>query len=232
MVDTPIPQSQLIDLFARDTPPPLNFDAAPADDSLRSVANAARSLALLDASIAEAEASLEKMIADRTRLSMQVLPELLDTFGTDTVGLPDLGCDVVVEDFYRASIKVTDTPEFRDAAFAHLVELGGESLIKATLTVSFGKEDYPVAEKLLRLVNEYLRKIDMADTPSSLDMSVHWGLLTSFVRDWWETNRGVETTEGSNTPVMQPSLLGATIGRIARVIRRDGTTKPKKKRRK
>lgn len=224
-------QPPTTDLFARDAATPLDFSSAPADESLRTIANAARSLATLEAQIEQAETALAVMTTERTRLSMQVLPELLDAMGTDQVGLSDLGCDVVVEDFYRASVKVGDTPEFREAAFAHLVELGGGDLIRATLTVSFDKEDYEVARSLHTLIRKYLEEMRRPGTPSSLDLSVHHGLLTSFVRDWFEARRGDpdDEREGSNTPVLDPRTLGATVGRIARVVRRDGSKRKRRK---
>lgn len=211
------------DLFARDAATPLDFSSAPADGNLRQVADAARSLATLEAQIEQTETELSRMTTERTRLSMQVLPELLDAIGTDQVGLSDLNCDVVVENFYRASIKVDDTPEFRDAAFSHLVELGGADLIRATLTVSFGKEDYGLARELHAHIRKYLDAVGIPGTSSSLDLSVHHGLLTSFVKDWFESRKeDPEEREGSNTPVLDPRTLGATVGRIARVVRRDG----------
>jgi hypothetical protein len=222
------------DLFADDAPPPLDASQAPTDAAARRVATAARALALADARLARAEALVETVRRRRNDLATRVLPELMDSVGQDRCGLPDMNCDVVVEPFYAAAIRADWEPDRRDAAFAHLEELGGGDIVRAQLAVTFAKEDLPAARRLLVIVDEWVMRSEV-DAQTSLDLTVHWKTLTSWLAAHVEHERAVDPhvpLPQWNASRLNPELLGATIGRKAKVVRRKEKTPSRGRRRK
>jgi hypothetical protein len=208
------------DLFAADAPAPLDASAAPTDEATRRVATAARALAAADARLARAEALCEAVRKRRNDLATRVLPALMDSVGQDRCGLPDMNCDVVVEPFYAAAIKADWPPERREAAFQHLEELGGGDVVRAELSVQFRKEDLPAARRLLQAVDTWVNKARV-DAVTSLDLSVHWKTLTSWLTAHLESERARDPhLPEPNTPRLDLDLLGATVGRKAKVVRR------------
>lgn len=220
MLETPATPATLPNLFAEDATPPLNFTetTTPTDNALRGIASAARQLAAADARLKRAEALCELIRARKHRLATKVLPELFDQAMTDHAGLPELNCDVVVENYYHAAIKADWPDEQRQAAFAHLEQQGGGDLIAAELRVVFSKEDYDLAQKLQSAVAAWLAKAKLDTTPA-LSMAVNWRTLTSWFRDRVETPLDPHSPP-VNTPPLDPALIGATAGRVCRIVPR------------
>jgi hypothetical protein len=211
---------QVQDLFAEDATPPLEFapNQTPTDGALRQIATASRQLAIADARLKRAEALCDAIRARRTQLAMKTLPDLFDTAQTDRAGLPEMNCDVVVENYYHAAIKADWPTDDRARAFDHLEALDAGSLVRATLSVDFDKADLPIAKRLREIVNDFLHTARIA-TPATLDLAVNWRTLTSWVRDYVETPRDPHATP-TNAPKFQPEVIGATIGRICKIVPR------------
>lgn len=217
-----IERGRLRDLFANDAVPPLlDVTRAPTDQATRRVAAAARELALADARLKRAEALCEQVRQRRNHLATKVLPELMDSAGQDRAGLPDMGCDVVVEPVCSAVIRADWPLDKREAAFAHLEALGAGDLVRATLVVEFAREDLPLARRLHEAVVKWLAQRRGAEPAVSLNMGVHWKTLTS-----WLANHLAREQEHDphaaprNTPAVDLETLGATVGRICRVVPR------------
>lgn len=206
----------LLDLFARDADELSRLDATPDDRSTASIARHAKELAEADRRLERVEALAANIRARRNELATRILPELMDTAGTDRVGIPDASADLVVQPYYHAAIKADWDTARRDAAFAHLEELGGGGLVKAEITVSFDREQLPVARKLLDATRKWLEKAKI-DAHSDLDTTVNWQRLTGFVRDYTEHPLEIGDTP---RPVLKPELLGATIGRVCKIVKR------------
>jgi len=213
---------QVQDLFAEDATPPLEFspNQTPTDGALRQIATASRKLAIADARLKRAEQLCDTIRARRTQLAMKTLPDLFDTAQTDRAGLPEMNCDVVVENYYHAAIKTDWPTEDRQKAFDHLEALDAGSLVRATLSVDFDKADLPHAQELRKLIAEWLNNHHTINAVSTLDMAVNWRTLTSWVRDYVETPRDPHAATQTNQPVFHPELVGATIGRICKIVPR------------
>jgi hypothetical protein len=211
---------QVQDLFAEDATPPLEFspNQTPTDGALRQIATASRQLAIADARLKRAEQLCDSIRARRTQLAMKTLPDLFDTAQTDRAGLPEMNCDVVVDNYYHAAIKTDWPTEDRQRAFDHLEALDAGSLVRATLSVDFDKDDLPIAKKLREIAVHFLATANVSATPT-LDMAVNWRILTSWVRDYVETPRDPHAAT-TNQPVFHPELIGATIGRICKIVPR------------
>jgi hypothetical protein len=211
---------QVQDLFAEDATPPLEFapNQTPTDGALRQIATASRQLAVADARLKRAEALCDVIRARRTKLAMKTLPELFDTAQTDRAGLPEMNCDVVVENFYHAAIKTDWPTDDRQKAFDHLEALDAGSLVHATLSVEFDKADLLIAKKLREVITNYLATANSSAT-HTLNMAVNWRTLTSWVRDYVETPRDPHAA-ATNQPIFRPEVIGATIGRICKIVPR------------
>lgn len=208
----------LEDLFAEDVAPPLDAAAIPDDSALRTIARAARELAVVDARLKRIEALAEAARTRRHKLATRVLPELLDAAGVDTFGLSESNCDVVVSTRYHAAIKVDWDDVRRANAFHHLEERGGGDLVKAELAVSFAKEDLAPAKVLLALCQEWIKKKNL-EAGTTLDLSVNWRSLTSWVRE--EMERPTDPhAQPSNMPPLDLDRIGASAWRECAIVPR------------
>lgn len=161
--------------------------------------------------------SLEKILAQKREESLQIkqktLPDLFSEIGTDNIGLPDageFGADVVVENYYKAGITADWEEDRRQRGFRTLEELGGEALIATVVSVRFGKGEIENA----RLLDKIIRDSPLGNqyTPE-IAQSVHWGSLTSFLKEQIEAGVQIDNRED----------LGLSTGRIAKL-------KPRKRR--
>jgi hypothetical protein len=157
------------------------------------------------------ESELEKLAkrttelnARKTALSFREIPDIMAELGIDSLGLPELNADIVEKPYYKASIPASWPDERRQAAFDWLEKNGHGSLVKVNVTVSFGKSELEKARELETLIRGWSNE----HTPE-LSMDVHWGTLTSFVKE--------QVTKGEVVPL---ETLGAEVGRIAVINRR------------
>ena len=201
-------------------PKPLDLDTTliPPDSALRTVASAVKELAEADLRLKRAEALCVAIQARRTRLATKVLPELMDGIQQDIVGLPSMNIDVVVEPFYHAAIKADWPHEKREVAFNHLETLGGGDLVKAEVSIGFNKEDLPIAKQVIKLVKHYLDTANVSAV-TSLDMSVNWRTLTSWMRAEIEKPMDPHAAP-TNRPKLNPDLIGGVVGRVCRIVPR------------
>lgn len=215
--------SNLTNLFEQDAIAPLAFTAMPRNPALQSLATAAHTLAVADANLKRAEALVAAIKQRRQRLATKVLPELFDQLQTDHWGLNDLNCDIIVENYYHAVIKADWPDAQRKAAFAHLEELGAGDLIKAEMTITFQREDLEAAKELEVAIKLWLKtkKLDIAPM---LNLNVPWATLTAFVKS--EMEKPIDPHAApSDKPKMNLEKLGATVGRICKIVMRKVATK-------
>jgi hypothetical protein len=186
-----------------------------ADDSKIAMGRSMASrLVTLDQLIDKLEEKLKDFTAQRLELSRKEIPEFFSrVLGTDLIGVPEQNCDVVVRPFYHANISKDWADVEKEKAFEYLEELGRGEIISATVSVKFDKGDLEKAKSLY----EKLRKSSLANNnPPSIDMGVHWGTLTTVVKELHK-----EYLENPETKKpLDLELLGATIGREAKVKRR------------
>jgi len=220
-----------LDLFAKDATGPLDLSSAPSDQQTSNLRRRCQELVDAEARLARAETLVEAIKARRTLLATRLLPEMMDAAQTDTIGLPEAGVDVVVQPFVAASIPKDWDDARREQAFQVLENLGGGSLVKAALAVDFPKEDLATAQELRSAVALFLKQKygNRPPPPVVLDMSVHHGTLTSWLRGELEA-RAERAADGLNVPAVDFSEIGATIGRICKVKKRREKSSSRKKR--
>ena len=167
----------------------------------------------LEAEIAELEKRIAEKREESLKIQQRTLPDLFAEIGTDNIGLPDagkFGADVVVTNYYKAGITADWEEERRQRGFDELERLGGGALIATVLAVRFGRGEIEDARELDRIIRE--SPLGNRYTPE-ISMAVHWGSLTSFLKEQIEGGVQIENAED----------LGLSTGRIAKI-------KPRKKR--
>lgn len=172
------------------------------EDKLVKLRSTAQELFNLDSEIAQLEAEVESRKKRLIELSTKTLPDLLDSAGTDKVGLPEVGVDAVLKPYYRANIAAEWEEERRLKAFDWLAANGHGDMVKVTVTVAFGRQEYDKAQN-------YAERVRKAGFTPKLDMGVPWTTLTAFVKEQFEAN---------DPPPLD--LLGATVGRVVKLIER------------
>lgn len=209
------PSTNLVDLFRQDSKLP------PAAPELGGVVGElytkVRELVAADARLKRATDLVETIKARRTKLSREILPEMMNSLGQDVVGIPEAGVDVVLERGYHASIPVSWEEDKRQDAFSYLEELDGGSLIKSEVVVSFSKEEHDIALQFHKAVEMWLERKGVR-VPVEHSMSVNWQNLTSFVREIAE--RPVDPYAICQPEPLNLARLGATTFQHCKVVRR------------
>lgn len=209
------------DLFTRDAATALDVASLPGDQQTAHIRERATQLYLTEARLERAEALVEQIKTRRERIATRVLPELMDAAGTDTIGLPEVGVDVVVQPLVFASIKKNLPPEEREKMFAHLEEHGGGALPQAVVAISFPKEDLDQARQLKEFAERWMKSTygNAPHPPVDLELTVHHGTLTSWLKATLE-RRAEHIADGYPVKPLALELLGATVGRICRIKKR------------
>jgi hypothetical protein len=182
------------------------FTDAPSQDESVSLTKLGEELAEIDLLIARAEKAKER----RAELTTKLLPEYMDKIGQDRVGLPKYDVDVVVENYYHASIAREWPDEKRDAAFAELEKQDAGDLIQCNVVVTFQKEDYALAVWLKEKIETLkLPKGSNRILEPRLERAVHWATLTKWVKEQVQAGAAISL-----------EALGATAGRVAKLKKR------------
>jgi len=198
-------QEDFMEMMADET---ADLSEAPSDKSLESVAGYCSLLLEADNTIRDLESNLADVKADRFRLAHHTIPDLLTELDMSSFGLDSAGVDIVKEDYAKAGISKDWEEERRDKGFAHLETLGGGDLVKSELVINAGKGDLEELRESLPELESVLQKAGI-EASIRLDLSVHWGSLTSFVKS--------EHAKGTK---MELDLLGATVGEIVKIKKR------------
>lgn len=221
----------LLDLFARDATGPLDLSNAPTDAATSNIRHRAQQLVSLQFNLDRAEALVEAMKIRKRVLERDVLPTLMDQAQTDMIGLADANADVIVQDWAAASIPLDWDEDRRAAAFAEMEAHGGGDLITANITIPFMKEDIERARRAKVAIEQFLTKLFGNDTPPpvGLNLAVHHMTLTSWIKSVIARRTDL-TAEGAALKPINYETMGATIGRICRVVKRK-VSKPKSRKR-
>ena len=128
---------------------------APDDKALLTMQGLCNQYVAAEHEVAELEAALEEAKEKLKQLKHHTVPDKMLELGLDNFGLPDQNVDVVLKPYYRASISSNWEEDKRNAAFNYLTELGGEDLIKYTVTYAFDKQQSQLAKALMAMVQAF-----------------------------------------------------------------------------
>jgi hypothetical protein len=176
------------------------------DDKIAELRKACQEWYDIQLEIETTEAALKDLRARSQEIQHKELPAKFAELNTDKIGLPDANVDIVVEPYYKASISSEWDQSRQNDAYSWLEENGHGGLMKVVVSVAFQKGELEKAREL----QELIRKSPIGNThPVDVGMSVHWGTLTSFVKE--------QVTAGEVLPL---DTLGAVVGSIAKVKKR------------
>ena len=204
--------------------------AAPTTEQSEGVRAKAVELVTIDQRIEKGEALLAELKARREVIARRELVDAMDAIGQDVLGLAEFEVDIKTEDYVFASIPNPEgekdpeaqarKAELRAGAFAWLVENEHDGLIKTVVTVELPRGAYADAQRIKRLIDELPALDPETGEPignggplgycARIQESVHWGTLTSFVK---EQLKRPEVT-------LPLEMLGATVGRVAKIVKR------------
>lgn len=156
--------------------------------------------------IEDVEAVLTELRGTQNHLKTVILPDKMAEAGMLDFTLDD-GFKVEVGQYVSGSLPKEE--ELKERAIDHLVKLKADGLIKTTVTITFGRKEFKLAQKLF----SQLVKMDYSP---AMQTGVHPQTLMAWAREAIED--GVK---------LNLSTLGLTAGRIAKVI---DPAKPKRKR--
>ena len=157
-------------------------------------------LARLEVEIARTEANLKELKRKHLELSQRTIPDLMDIVGTDHVGNPSVGIDLVVQPYYKAAIPKENMAEASDWLKSH----NHGDLMRTVVSVEFGRGEQEHADAVVQAIKGYFRGRNDIQREPVIENAVHWKTLTSFVKEQLE--------RGEELPL---DLLGATVGRHA-----------------
>lgn len=157
------------------------------------------------------QAVAQEQLAEVTRtigsIEGREMPDLMAAAGVDSVGVPAAGnlpgVDYRLSRYVHAVIGSEWDPERRARAFHELEKQGAGDLVQHMVAVRFRREEHERAQKLADKLRE-------AGYEVTVERSVHWATLTSWVR------RKLE--EGAELPMEE---LGASSGWVVKAKDRE-----------
>lgn len=197
-------------MMLQDTPPDAddpNLLHVPEQDRLDRLTAMMRRVRELTLDAEEWERRRKAANAELNDLKFRQLPEMFMQAHATSHGLASEGnlpgFQGVLKPYHKAVISAEWPPERQEAGYAALRALGGEDLVRSTVTVEFGRGEDTDALKLCL----YLQGEGYEFTRGQ---SVHWGTLTAWLREQHVKLRREFTRE-------ELEAIGATVGHVVEV---------------
>jgi hypothetical protein len=181
----------------------INEDATPSEDKLDTIRATIAQLRDNEFEVATLEERTDEIKKLIREAKEKTLPDMFDEAGVSKLGIDAVGnlppYEIEVTDRYHANIPAERAPE----AFDYLAKTGHEDLIKTIYTIEFGLKEGKAAQR-------FARSLEKAGIPYNAKQSVPWNTLTA----WFKT-------ETKRKPLSSSAmeLLGASIGRVAKVVK-------------
>jgi hypothetical protein len=184
----------------------IDMSSMTSDDKLQTAQRLAAAFVELDKEIDDTEARLKELKQRKLQIAQKELPEFLDGIGLDKVGVAAANCDVVVKPYYKANISADWPAEQKEKAFSYLESIDCGDIIGVTVSVKFLRGELELAKELADMIRS--SKFGNTHAPS-MEMGTPWNTLTSTVKHLVESGKSVDL-----------ETLGATVGRIAKIVMR------------
>lgn len=178
-------------------------DAKPTGDKLDRVRTALAALRDDEMESERLDAQLKEVKERINTAKNKTLVDVFDEAGVISMRLEASGnlppYEVEIDDYYHANIP----KEKAEEAYSYLRSKKSEDLIKTSFTIEFGLKEAKATER-------FQRSLDKAGIPYSIKQGVPWNTLTS----WFKVEH-----KKKPLPVKAMDVLGATVGRVAKVIK-------------
>lgn len=177
------------------------------DSLMKQMAETAKEMVVLSKEIENLEETLKSKKTRLYEIETKTLPDIMNQIGTDVTGVD--GVQIELQRKIHANISKDWDDQRKVSAFQHLREIGGEDIIKQTMIVSAGRGS---DEKMLRIAQRVKQMLaeESLDAALSLEPSVPWNTLTSFVKS---------VLKEGDTPV-DLEVIGATDVTVAKIVRK------------
>lgn len=177
------------------------------DGLMKQMAETAKELVKVSQEVDQLEERLKERKKRLYDIETKDLPDIMNQIGTDVTGVD--GVQIELQRKIHANISKDWEEQRKIAAFDHLREIGGEDLIKQTMIVSAGKGSDDKMLRVAQRVKQILAEEEL-DASLSLEPSVQWNTLTSFVKS---------VLKEGDTPV-DLEVIGATDITVAKIVRK------------
>jgi len=165
------------------------------DGDLKSLVATGQKTVGMKLQIDELDAELGKLKAEYTDLRQRVLPDAMARVGLARFVLDD-GTEIKVEEFVGGGIP--KDPEAKQRALDWLIEHEASSLIKTSVNLTFGRNQY---DEAVALADDLKAK----GLPVDIGTGVHPQTLHAFIRERLRRGESVDQT-----------VLGVFVGRVAK----------------
>lgn len=209
-----------------------DLTSAPSDEAVARLREKCVELSVADRNVARLEKELEEAKEKKNVLAHKELPDLFNSMGVDTFGLPDageFGADLILSPYFKASIPADWPDDQKAGAFDHLEAIGGGDLIRTEVKFSLGRGESELARKISQIVAFFAEMVEVDVPAASISQGVPWNSLTSFVKERHNYESGsafaqilLDSAEAEKpAPVqMNAVALNATIGQIVKIKER------------
>lgn len=175
----------------------------PSEDDRNELRKKAAEYLMLEDEIESLSTKMRELNDSLNVLSVKTLPELMARCGIDAFRLQN-GYEVYSDSFMSGSLPKDET--LRKLGMKHLIDLGGDSLIKNSFEIQLDKKDNARADELARFLDAkkigYIRSMD-----------VHAGSLKKFAKEAMKAGKDLKLAE-----------LGLYAGRFVKIKRPNGAT--------
>ncbi len=173
------------------------------EDRLDKARDLVRELREHELEAGEVEQELTDLKQTILKMKEHTIPDFFDEAGVPGITLAAEGnmpaYEVRIDDRYFANIPI----ENQEEAFNYLRQTNNEDLIKTTFTITFGLKEAKEATR-------FARSLEKAGISYTEKHGVPWSTLTA----WFKTEH-----KKKPLPVKARDLLGATVGRVAKIIK-------------
>lgn len=177
------------------------------DSLMKQMADAAKEMVSVSREVEQLEELLKQKKTRLYDLETKILPDIMNQIGADVTGVD--GVQIELQRKIHANISKDWEDVRKIAAFDHLREIGGGDLIKQTMIVSAGKGSDEKMTQIAQRVRQMLAEVEL-DASLSMEPSVQWNTLTSFVKS---------VLKEGDTPV-DLEVIGATDITVAKIVRK------------
>lgn len=177
------------------------------DSLMKQMSEAAKEMVAVSRDVEDLEEQLKQKKTRLYDLETKILPDIMNQIGADVTGVD--GVQIELQRKIHANISKDWEDSRKIAAYDHLREIGGEDLIKQTMIVSAGKGSDEKMIQIAQRVRQMLAEVSL-DASLSMEPSVQWNTLTSFVKS---------VLKEGDMPV-DLEVIGATDITVAKIVRK------------
>jgi len=194
------------------------FQRAPTDAESSRLTTLGLELVEIDARLVRYREVAAQLLARKTELQMREMVDAMDAIRQDRVGLPEQGCDLVLSDYFKASLP-NAAPEdedyeekmaLRQQGIDWLIANDHGDLLNTTVIVKMPKGSMDRAQQIMAMLVSEGNGFGLSPGQVKIAEDVHWGTLTSFVKEQVRVHKAT----------LPLDLLGATVGRIVKIVKR------------